>query len=303
MSKDPDLPQLPADGFTSLCFGELFATRLGALAILRWETIIDVGMDWFFAINESSAAFDIYTQLAKVAVHTALTHTSLRPRMLYDGRENVFTSWMRHRGVDIIFAESYLKNELPKLSGLVTPAFITLLPGVFLRMELPLLGLRLKTEDTVLYTDCDVMFRGEVTTDLYRLACTYFAVAGEFEPDDYYNINTGVMLMNLRRLREVDALFRAYVRAHLDELVNQAWDQGAYRRFFGWERGALLWDRLPPTMNWKPYWGDAADATIVHFHGLKPYECERPRPELLHLTHRDYQKLAREWMQLLEDAN
>ena len=66
------------------------------------------------------------------------------------------------------------------------------------------------------------MFRRDVTADLDRLACTYFAVAGEFEPDDYYDINTGVMLMNLKGLREVDALFRAYVRAHLDELVNQA---------------------------------------------------------------------------------
>jgi hypothetical protein len=259
-------------------------------------------VDWFFSINESSAAFNIYSPLAKVAVHTALTHTSLRPRMLYDGQENAFTKWMRDRDVDIIFAESYLKNDLPRLSGLMTPAHLTLLPGVFLRMELPRLGFQLKTEDQVLYTDCDVMFRRDVTMDLRHLACTYFAVAGEFDPDDYYNMNTGVMLMNLSRLRDVDAQFRAYVRARLDELPREAWDQGAYRRFFGWERGALLWDRLPPTMNWKPYWGDAADASIVHFHGPKPYEYERPNAELLHLARGDYQKLAREWMQVLEHA-
>jgi hypothetical protein len=101
------------------------------LAILRRKTIIAVGMDWFFAINDSSAAFGIYTRLAKVAVHTALTHTSLRPRMLYDGRENAFTTWMRDRGIDVIFTESYLKKDLPKLSGLMSPAHLTLLPGVF----------------------------------------------------------------------------------------------------------------------------------------------------------------------------
>ena len=44
-------------------------------------------LDWFFAINESSAAFHIYAPLAKGAVHTARTQTSLRPRMLYDGAE------------------------------------------------------------------------------------------------------------------------------------------------------------------------------------------------------------------------
>src|SRR5262249_9774451 len=110
-------------------------------------------VDWFFAINEGSAAFGTYTQLAKVAVHTALTHTSLRPRMLYDGHENAFTKWMRDRDVDVIFAKSYLKDELPRLSGLITPAYLTLLPGVFLRMELPSLGVRLEIENKVLYTD------------------------------------------------------------------------------------------------------------------------------------------------------
>jgi hypothetical protein len=89
----------------------------GCIGDFSSETIIVRRMDWFFAINESSAAFGMYTGLAKVAVHTALTHMSLRPRMLYDGCENAFTSWMRSRGVDIIFAESYLKNDLPKLSG------------------------------------------------------------------------------------------------------------------------------------------------------------------------------------------
>jgi hypothetical protein len=88
-------------------------------------------MDWFLAVNESSAAFGIYTRLAKVAVHTALTHTSLRPRMLYDGRENAFTTWMRDRGIDVICTESYLKKDLPKLSGLMSPAHVTQLPGVF----------------------------------------------------------------------------------------------------------------------------------------------------------------------------
>jgi lipopolysaccharide biosynthesis glycosyltransferase len=235
-------------------------------------------------------------------VHTALTHTSLRPRMLYDGHENAFTKWMRDRDVDVIFAKSYLKDELPRLSGLITPAYLTLLPGVFLRMELPSLAVRLEIENKVLYTDCDVMFRRDVAIELHHLACTYFAVAGEFEPDDYYNMNTGVMLMNLSRLREMDDDFRAYVRTHLDELPREAWDQGAYRRFFGWERSSLLWDRLPPTLNWKPYWGDAANAGIVHFHGPKPYEYERPNPELLYLVRGDYQKLAHEWMQVLEDA-
>ena len=259
-------------------------------------------MDWFFAINESSAAFHIYAPLAKVAVHTARTETSLRPRMLYDGGENCFTQWMRERGVDVIFVESYLKSELWRLSK-SAPSFLSLLPGVFLRLELPRLSLSLNTSNPVLYTDCDVMFRRDVAVELKTATCTYFAVGGESKLDDYRDINTGVMLMNLDKLRGVDVDFRAFVRNHLEELVNQAWDQGAYRRFFGWEREALLWDRLPPTMNWKPYWGDASRASIIHFHGLKPREYEKPNPELLHLNRGDYQKLSREWMKALKEAN
>ena len=38
-----------------------------------------------FRINESSAAFGMYSALAKVAVHTALTRTSLQPRVLVMG--------------------------------------------------------------------------------------------------------------------------------------------------------------------------------------------------------------------------
>ena len=88
-------------------------------------------MDWFFAINESSAAFGIYTRLAKTAVHTALTHTSLRLGMPYDGRKNAFMTWMRDRGIDVIFTKSYLKKDLPKLRGLMSPAHLTRLPSVF----------------------------------------------------------------------------------------------------------------------------------------------------------------------------
>lgn len=222
--------------------------------------------------------------------------------MLYDGTENWFTQWMRERGVDVIFAESDLKRELWRLSKLA-PSLLSLLPGVFLRLELPRLGSGLNATNPVLYTDCDVMFRRDVAIELKDAVCTYFAVAGESRPDDYRNINTGVMLMNLEKLREVDVDFRAYVRNRLEEFAGRGWDQGAYRRFFGWEREALLWDRLPPSMNWKPYWGDTGRASIIHFHGLKPREYEKPNPELLHLNCGDYQKLSREWMIALKEAD
>jgi len=159
-------------------------------------------LDWFFAINERSAAFHFYAPLAKVAVYTARTQTSLRPRMRYDGAENWFTQWMRERGVDVFFVESRLKSELWRLSK-SAPSFLSLLPGVFFRLEQLLLGSSLNASSPVLYTDCDVMFRRDVTIELKDAVCTYFAVTGESKLDDYRDINTGVMLMSLDKLREV----------------------------------------------------------------------------------------------------
>lgn len=257
-------------------------------------------MDWFFALNEAGA-FRIYADLAKVAVHTALAHTSLRPRMLYDGNENALTRWMRDRGVEIIPAQSRFKTELLKLTG-VAPAHLTTLPGVFLRIELPSISERLGITDNVLYTDCDVMFRRDIADELSSVSCQYFAAAPEFDPNDYYHINTGVLLMNLPTLRQIDTEFLAFVRGHLQELTQEAWDQGAYRRFFGWERDKSLWDRLPQTLNWKTYWGDPSNAGIIHFHGPKPYEFRRPTPELQYLVTPEYHSLSQEWHRLLERA-
>jgi hypothetical protein len=109
---------------------------------------------------------------------------------------------MRERGLDVIFVESRLKSELWRLSK-SAPSFLSLLPGVFFRLEQLRLGSSLNASNPVLYTDCDVMFRRDVTIELKDAVCTYFAVTGESKLDDYRDINTGVMLMNLDKLREV----------------------------------------------------------------------------------------------------
>ena len=44
------------------------------------------------------------------------------------------------------------------------------------------------------------MFIKEVTEELNKIGCRYFAVAPEVNPKDYQQMNTGVMLMNLENL-------------------------------------------------------------------------------------------------------
>lgn len=254
-------------------------------------------MNWFFALNEASDAFPTYAELAKVAVFTARRATGLRPFLLYDGGRNSFTAWMEKHGVTLVSISSFLKPKFQELEDMLPPAFLSLLPGIFLRMELPRLGSRLGLPDRVLYTDCDVMFLQDVTAELEASPCRYFAVAPENDANDYQAMNTGVMLMNLAALREVDEEFREFVSRRLRDLVSEAWDQGAYRRFFGWEREKLWWDRLPAELNWKPYWGFSSSAKIVHFHGAKPYHRQSAElPESLRaLTGGGFEKFARQW--------
>jgi lipopolysaccharide biosynthesis glycosyltransferase len=263
-------------------------------------------MQWFLALAESSPAFKEYGDMVKVAVHTALRHTSLRPHFLYRGGENELIAWLRRRNVPIIPCRTFLEDEVATLRCEKHEANLRAsLRGVLLRIELPRLGQILKLDERVLYTDCDVFFRAEVAAELATIECRYFAVAPEFDPGDYQQMNTGVMWMNLPMLRTVDADFRAFVRQNLSRLESVAWDQGAYREFFARDGNAIGWEKLPPELNWKPYWGDYAKARIIHFHGPKPFQrpyVKSEFPELTHLTGGCYDELCQQWAELLAEA-
>ncbi len=223
-------------------------------------------LDWYFALGSETPLFEPYCDLVKVAVHTALTNTSLRPHFLYDGPDNLLTAWLRDREIPIIRHRSFLRAvtsgrtlDVPTLAAV---------SGVFLRVDLP----DLVPAGRLLYTDIDVIFMSDVVPDLQSAAAEYFAVAPEADQQDYELMNTGVMLMNVAKLREGLPAFRDYIAEHLDELRAESWDEGAYRQFYRDKTGRRQWDELPPELNWKPYWGENAGAKIIHFHGPKPFQ-------------------------------
>jgi hypothetical protein len=263
-------------------------------------------MQWFIGINEGSPAWSEYAKMTKVAIHTALLHTSLQPHCLYDGGENDFTAWLRRRGVRIIPLRTFLYDDLARL-GLrrANPDLLAATRGVFLRAELPSLQERFGFDDRVLYTDCDVIFRQEVVDTFAAVECEYFAVAQESDLSLPEDVNTGVMWMHLPAMRRFDEPFRAYLRENIDALPAMSWDQGAYRNFYRADDGKPLWDLLPPELNWKAYWDDYARAKIIHFHGPKPFQ--RPNidshyPELKFLTGGRYDEICDLWEDLLRDA-
>jgi hypothetical protein len=59
-------------------------------------------MQWFLALAEGCPAFKQYGDMVKVAIHTALRHTSLEPHFLYHGGKNDLTRWFRDRDIPII---------------------------------------------------------------------------------------------------------------------------------------------------------------------------------------------------------
>ena len=262
-------------------------------------------MQWYFALTEDSTAFRQYAEMIMVAVHTARKVTSLEPHCIYDGRENEFTAWLAKHDVPIIRHRSFVRDALEELGREKrNPHLAAALSGAFSRIELPEIVERFGGAARVLYTDCDVMFLDEVVPELEANACRYFAVAPESTRDDYVNMNTGVMLMNTERLRASLPAFRDYVSHNLASLEAESWDEAAYRWFYRDEKGPL-WDRLRPELNWKPYWGENAEAKIIHFHGPKPFQrdyVDSHWPELKGHTGGAYLAEVERWTALLEEA-
>lgn len=263
-------------------------------------------MKWFFALTEDSTAFRQYADMVMVAVHTARKYTALEPHCIYDGKQNEFTEWLGQRGVRIIQHRSFVREALEELGRQKkNPHLAAALSGAFSRIELPeIVRQSCDGSDRILYTDCDVMFRREVVPELEANACRYFAVAPESDREDYLNMNTGVMLMNVERLRESLPAFRDYVAKNLAALEAESWDEAAYRWFYRDESGPQ-WDRLRPGLNWKPYWGENAEARIIHFHGPKPFQREyidSHWPELKGLTRGEYLAEVERWSQVLAEV-
>ena len=262
-------------------------------------------MQWYFALTEDSTAFRQYAEMVMVAVHTAKKVTSLEPHCIYDGAENEFTAWLTKHDVRIIRHRSFVREALEKLGREKrNPHLAAALSGAFSRIELPEIVTTAGANGRVLYTDCDVMFLSDVIPELEANACRHFAVAPESDRDDYVNMNTGVMLMNIPRLRESLPHFREYVSQNLAALEAESWDEAAYRWFYRDENGPL-WDRLPPELNWKPYWGENPQAKIIHFHGPKPFQREHIDshwPELKEHTGGSFLAEVGRWTKLLEEA-
>lgn len=218
---------------------------------------------WYFCLNDNGIPH--FDRCIRVAVGTARQHTKLEPICLYSGRDHPFVDEMQARGVTVIRHQSSLSEAI----GVTEDANgwdKRIATGANLRLDIPLIEDR---DAFVLYTDCDVMFLEHPKLDTVP---EFFAAAPEGEADNWSFANTGVMTLNVAALREKHSAMIDFARPRLNTfgpLGKGTYDQGILNAYF-----AGRWDRLPLSMNWKPYWGTNHAASIVHFHGPKPQFVE-----------------------------
>lgn len=220
-------------------------------------------MKWFFALSERSWDHHDhdFRALVRSAVQSAARNTRLKPHLIFDGDEGPFTQEMRDMGVTVIRHRLSFYDRLEAAQRAQRPdwhPYMFVASGAMLRLDIPILETE---EDFVLYTDCDVLFLQDPALDTLRPEI--FAVAPERQQASHADMNSGVMVMNLPRLRQDLPRLIDFICTHFATI--NGFDQEAYRVFY---KGA--WSGLPLQYNWKPYWGINPDAKILHFHGPKP---------------------------------
>ncbi len=222
-------------------------------------------MKWVFALNEKSPDNpngSNYELMALVAVLSAKRNApSLNPYLIWSGRETEFTETMRSHGVEIIFHKLSFEESINSTER--SQLWKHTAKGAMLRLEIP--SLFPNFNEKVLYTDVDVMFFDDPSRYIYDTRL--FAFSSEFEYDNFVNINTGVMILNLASAMQEFPEFIEWTKKNLEWIPD--YDQGAIRAFF---KGN--WDRLDQRMNWKPYWNLCNNPVIVHFHGPKPTDFD-----------------------------
>ncbi len=213
-------------------------------------------MKLYLALNEAGTHGDMGLH-ARMAVLSAMHHTDLQPVLLYIGNRNERTSWFERKDVIVVDSKLPYVDLIERLTK--DGRYWTASLGHWLRTNV---CLEEKLDEHVLYTDVDVVFLSKTIAG--SLKPDVFCAAPEFQKDSWNYFNAGVMVANVKKLRESYDEFENYLVKNIEEHTYNFHDQIAYNMFY-----RNKWDKLPIKMNWKPYWGLNNEAEIVHFHGPK----------------------------------
>lgn len=214
-------------------------------------------MKWYFAIEETGTYHEPGV-LALAAVRSCRAHTNLEPVCLFDGTNPAFLAELAKYDVKVIQGEVPFANRIEESHRNV--GYPLTARGAFLRTIIPSVE---KDDEYVLYTDIDVLFLKQPTIDVRQVRDFPFGVVEAEIIGDRRAFNSGVMLMNLPRMRERHDEFMTFCAESMLTFL-PGFDQIALNRFHG---NNVTW--LSPYLNWRPYWGEDNAAEILHFHGIK----------------------------------
>lgn len=166
-----------------------------------------------------------------------------------------------------------------------------LLQGPFLRLDIPnivskhgLFDLPGICPQYALWTDADIIFSSRIgREDMQQLEslmhrrlsknAPYLMYGREGFADDKAPSNTGVVLYDVERFRELLPRLVQYRNSHPDPKQFITLDQGWLNLYFR-DYESHKRQMLPIEWNWKTYWKlqprGFYDIKVLHFHGLKP---------------------------------
>lgn len=229
----------------------------------------------YFCLTAPDHRNEVYTNLFKVSLESALSNTTLDIKILYDGPQShtiidilnrnkslypnrisiIPHEFSRKKYLPLAYPDNYLRKR--KISSSYDK-----ISGTFMRLDVPFIETQ---DDFVLYSDIDVYFNDNILLNNLSKP-EYLSAAPEFQKTfkDMPYFNAGILLLNTRNMREkCKKIFLDLERGIPNEIG--LFDQGFLNQYCLHEM-----DPLPLEYNWKPYWGINHQAKIIHYHGMKP---------------------------------
>jgi lipopolysaccharide biosynthesis glycosyltransferase len=217
----------------------------------------------------------LYASMAKVAIYSCVTRTSLRPIVLHNSRvSSEMLAWMHDHGVktiehEVSFAERLRRHYQGK--------HLEFAMGTYMRCDIPLL---FSDEELVMYTDTDVLFKQDPVKYL-NVGIKEYALGMSLEigpvPGGYctsdWMYNSGVMIFNMDWFRGKNIDFGSFGEAKgwkFDGFDETVFSQGLINNIF-----ASKIYYLSAEFNWRPYQGKNDRQIITHYHMFKPDNWNR----------------------------
>ena len=210
-----------------------------------------------------------YIEMAKVLVLTAQLNSNVDVCCLYDGQDISFMSWLYNRKVPCIRWQVPFLEEI-EMTYTGNKSF-DYCAGAYLCIETANAFKANSIDDEyAIYLDADIMVMNNLEFDHKP---RYFSAPPDWDVLDWTFVSTGVMVLNLQRLREDYDKFVKHLISHNFDFSfagHGPCSQGAWNTFY-----SQKWDNLSPGYDWKPWWGFNPNARLVHFSGPKPNEVLR----------------------------